>query len=152
MILSKNGFTIETKLYYSKNEIWIPVPEECCTETGCDFRTEGARYQAGFEQKGEEETAFWMAFEASFDTRMKLEVSLPGEEEYYHVIPCNIYGDNHADEVRIGEFPLLTKEHPEAAFCSPYWEFRADRAAMPISALCCKKGTAAVSVDPFSSE
>ncbi len=152
MILSKNGFTIETKLYYSKNEIWIPVPEECCTETGCDFRTEGARYQAGFEQKGEEETAFWMAFEASFDTRMKLEVSLPGEEEYYHVIPCNIYGDNHADEVRIGEFPLLTKEHPEAAFCSPYWEFRADRAAMPISALCCKKGTAAVSVDPYSEE
>ncbi len=158
MIIHKNGFTMEIKLYYSRNEIWIPVPEECCTETGCDFRTKDARYQAVFEEKGEEETAFRMGFEAACDTRMKLEVSLPGEEDYYHVIPCNIYGDNHAEEVRnahrmrIGEFPLLTREHPEAAFCSPCWEFRADRAAMPVSALCCKKGTAAVSVEPYSEE
>ena len=152
MMIRKSSFTMEIKLYYGRNEIWIPVPEECRTETGWDFRTEEARYQAFFERKSEDETAFWMAFEASYDTRMKLEISLPGEEDYYHVIPCNIYGDNHAEEVRIGEFPLLTQNHPEAAFCSPYWEFRADRAAMPLSALCCKKGTAAVSVDPYSEE
>ena len=152
MILRKNGFALNIKFYYGKNEIWIPIPEECCTEAGCDFRTAQFRYQAFFEQKGEEETAFSMVFEASYDTRMKMEVTLSGEEDYYHVIPCNIYGDNHAEEVRIGEFPLLTKAHPEAAFCSPYWEFRADRAAMPLSALCCKRGTAAVSVDPYSEE
>ncbi len=152
MILRKNGFALNIKIYYGKNEIWIPIPEECYTEAGCDFRTAQFRYQAFFEQKGEEETAFSMVFEASYDTRMKMEVTLSGEEDYYHVIPCNIYGDNHAEEVRIGEFPLLTKAHPEAAFCSPYWEFRADRAAMPLSALCCKRGTAAVSVDPYSEE
>ncbi len=74
------------------------------------------------------------------------------ENPLFHVIPCNIFGDNHAGEVCIGEFPLLTKLHPEAAFCSPYWEFRADRAAMPVSALCGHGGVVAVSVDPYSEE
>lgn len=153
MVLKTGGFDLQIKIFYGKNEIWIPMPEECYTEKGCEFQTKEALYRVLFDKDGPEgERGFRMEFCASYDTRMKLQVSLPGEENYYHVIPCNIYGDNHAKEVRIGEFPLLTTEHPEAAFCSPYWEFRADRAAMPLSALCCDRGTVAVSIDPYSAE
>ncbi len=153
MILEINGFQAEIEFFYGKNEIWIPVPKECCTETGCDYRTEDARYRVTFHREtAPGEWEYRMEFQASYDTRMKLQISLPGQEDCFHVIPCNIYGDNHAGEVRIGEFPLLTEAHPEAAFCSPYWEFRADRAAMPLSALCCRKGTVAVSIEPYSEE
>ena len=153
MEIRSGEFILQVKILYGKNGIWIPVPEDCCTDKGCDFRTKEAEYHVAFEQsEAEGEIAYRMSFKASYDTCMKLLVSLPGEEDCFHVIPCNIYGDNHAEDVRIGEFPLLTEKHPEAAFCSPYWEFRADRAAMPLTALCCKRGVAAVSVDPYSDE
>ncbi len=153
MILKLNGFNLKVNIFYGKNDIWIPVPDSCYTEGGCEFRTKDAEYRVAFDKEGSEgEISYRMEYHASYDTRMKLQISLPEEKDYFHVIPCNIYGDNHAEEVRIGEFPLLTEIHPEAAFCSPYWEFRADRAAVPLSALCCGRGTAAISVDPYSEE
>lgn len=153
MRLKSGGFDLQISFFYGKNEIWIPIPEECCTEKGCEFRAEDAWYRVAFERNGADgEIGFLMEFRASYDTRMKMQIALTGETDYFHVIPCNIYGDNHAKEVRIGEFPLLTEAHPEAAFCSPYWEFRADRAAMPLSALCCGRGTAAVSIEPYAAE
>lgn len=153
MTITLCEFPLELKVFYRKSEIWIPVPEEYCTEKGCDFQTKDACYRVLFEREEPEgELGFRMEFRADYDTCMKLQISLPGEKDYFHVIPCNIYGDNHAEEVRIGEFPLLTYSHPEAAFCSPYWEFRADRAAVPLSALCYGAGTVAVSVDPYSEE
>ena len=36
------------------------------------------------------------------------------------------------------------------AFCAPLWEFRADRAAMPLAALCWDGGVAAAAVEPYS--
>ena len=153
MTLKLNGFNLKVNIFYGKNEIWIPVPDSCYTEDGCEFRTKDAEYRVAFDKEGENgEIGYRMEFCASYDTRMKLQLSLPEEEDYFHVIPCNIFGDNHAEEVRIGEFPLLTELHPEAAFCSPYWEFRADRAAIPLSALCCRRGVAAISVVPYSEE
>ena len=153
MILKINGFNLKINIFYGKNEIWIPVPDSCYTEEGCEFQTKDAEYRVAFHKEGPDgEFGYRMEYHASYDTRMKLQLSLPEEKDYFHVIPCNIYGDNHAEEVRIGEFPLLTEIHPEASFCSPYWEFRADRAAVPLSALCCAGGVAAISVDPYSEE
>ena len=83
-------------------------------------------------------------------TQLRMQLAVPGQTEYFHVIPCNIYGDNHAEEAKPGEFPLLTQAHHEVAFCAPLWEFRADRAAMPLSALCWNGGVAAVAVEPYS--
>lgn len=151
MIQNMNGLSLDIKVHYRRKDVWIPVPETCYTDTGCLCETPEATYRLML-WKEEGTICYRMEYQASYDTQMRLELSLPEEEGLFHVIPCNIFGDNHAGEVRIGEFPLLTKMHPEAAFCSPYWEFRADRAAMPLSALCCNRGVAAVSVDPYSEE
>lgn len=147
-----NGFSLEIEVQYRRKDVWIPVPEGCYMENGCHYETPEAVYRLTLWEEEGSVTGYRMECQASYDTQMRLRLSLPGEEGLFHVIPCNIFGDNHAGEVRIGEFPLLTELHPEAAFCSPYWEFRADRAAMPVSALCGHGGVVAVSVDPYSEE
>ncbi len=80
----------------------------------------------------------------------RLSARVVGGEDIFHVIPCCIYGDNNEKEVHAGEFPLLCEGKKEGdVFRSPYWSFRADRAAMPLSAVCTGKGTLAVAVDPY---
>ena len=68
------------------------------------------------------------------------------------MIPCNNFSDNHASEAKLGEFPLLTTEHKECTFCSPRWEYRADRAAVPLSALCCENRAAGVFIQPYADD
>ena len=77
--------------------------------------------------------SYEMAADVEFDTRVHLELTLKGEANAYHVIPCTIYGDNNIDKIKVGEIPALTEKYKEARFCSPYWELRADRAAEPVS-------------------
>jgi len=113
------------------------------------YRKEGAVYQASF-RKTENKVNYKMEFEARYLTKLKMELTWPGEEDYFHLIPCNIYGNNNEDDVRPGEFPLLTNKYEGERFCSPYWEFRADRAAMPVSVLCGRSGVVGVSIDPYS--
>ncbi len=97
-------------------------------------------------------------------SQARLSARVAGGEDIFHVIPCCIYGDNNEKEVQAGEFPLLCEEAGEGqsgkstdgeeskdVFRSPYWSFRADRAAMPLSAICTRQGTLAVSVDPYDS-
>ena len=84
------------------------------------------------------------------ETQIRLSVSFGGGQDAFHVIPCNIYGDNNIDRVKPGEFPSLTRAHTGTRFCSPFWEFRADRAAMPVSMMSLGTWTAGISVDPYS--
>lgn len=130
---------------------WFEVPGECVTDRGLCYEWEGARYECSF-SAGKESgiTEYRMAFHAPFLTKLRLELELIGGEDYFHLIPCNIYGDNNAAEARPGEFPLLTEQYPGHKLCSPYWEFRADRAAMPLSVLCCTAGALGISADPYS--
>ena len=81
-------------------------------------------------------------------TKVRLAASPVESENAFHVIPCCIYGDNNAAEVHAGEFPLLCDEEGEDVFRASRWEFRADRAALPLSAICTEKGVLAVTVDP----
>lgn len=145
------GLQMKITLFYRRKEEWLPIPEECWTGGECRYQIPDGLFYASFAER-EGEYAYEMGFDASFGTQMKLMLTLEGGRDYYHVIPCNIYGTNHAEEVRPGEYPLLTEEHPEIPFCSPYWEFRADRAAIPLSALCWDGGVAAVSICPYSEE
>lgn len=115
-----------------------------------DFSVPEGRYYCSLDTRCQSEISYRMGFDVSYETQLKLEIEITDEADYYHVIPCNIFGNNHADRVKPGEFPQLTNDHPELAYCSAYWEFRADRAAAPLSALCCQKGTVAVSIDPYS--
>lgn len=85
-----------------------------------------------------------------FDTQVRLAVSMLGEEEIFHVIPCTIYGDNNIDRVKPGELPHLTNKYAETRLCAPFWELRADRAAVPVSMMSDDERTAGISVDPYS--
>lgn len=91
-----------------------------------------------------------LRFQASAPAQVRMELSLAGEEELFHLIPANIFGDNNLEKAQTGEYPMLTYEHPEDVFCSPCWEFRADRATQPVSMLCCKRGALGVSIQPYT--
>jgi len=91
-----------------------------------------------------------LSVESGFDTQIRLRLSLAGETDLFHLIPCNIYGDNNFSQVRPGEFPLLTTERTADIECSPFWEFRADRSSHPVSMLCSADGAVGVSIDPYT--
>jgi hypothetical protein len=101
-------------------------------------------------ESGENSLPYAVSFTSDFDTRLRLRLELPGEKDYFHLIPANIYGDNNVKMAKTDEYPILTEEYGDSPFCSPYWEFRADRAPQPVSMLCCRKGAAGISIDPYS--
>ncbi len=144
-----NGFSVKCHFYYFRNEDWYEIPEDLLTEEGFLYQQDSATYFCRL-QGGKDTVLYQMGFDAPYETKLKLELELQEENSYYHLIPCNIFGDNHADEAKPGEFPLLTYAHQDNSFCSPMWEFRADRAATPISALACEKGAVGISIEPYA--
>lgn len=80
-------------------------------------------------EKTEEGWNYEMEADCDYETQVRLMVESREKEEAFHVIPCTIYGDNHMDRVKKGEFPGLTSQWAGTRFCSPFWELRADRAA-----------------------
>ncbi len=144
-----NNYKLIISFSYYKDDAWIEIPKSYVNEGGLHYQIEGASYYCEFKQEADG-ICYDMGFQASYETKIKCELELLEEEDLFHLIPCNIYGDNNASGAKPGEFPLLTKEHKDVAFCSPYWEFRADRAASPFSAIACKRGAVGISVDPYS--
>lgn len=151
MIIVKNSFKLELSFSYSKNNEWFAVPDEVVNEKGFAYETEDAGFFCSFK---ETETSgiieYKMGFNANYPTRLRLAVRVANEDGYYHLIPCNIYGNNNAGGAMPGEFPFLTVEYTEDPFCSERWEFRADRASTPVSVLACNKGAVGLSIDPYS--
>ena len=94
--------------------------------------------------------AYQLAIAAAQLTRLQLRLAVPGAKDVFHLIPCCIYGDNNLRGAEPGHFPNLTTEHPGNVSCAPYWEFRADRASLPVSLLCFEGGVAGVSISPYS--
>ena len=149
MKLDLNSQTLNVSFACRIEDAWVPVPETACTQSGFDWTLNGAHYSAQFTPAGDT-LCYTLQMDAPNPTQLRMWLAVPGQSNYFHVIPCNIYGDNHAAEAKPGEFPLLTKDHHEVAFCAPLWEFRADRAAMPLAALCWDGGVAAAAVEPYS--
>ena len=141
MKLDLNSQTLNVSFACRIEDAWVPVPETACTQSGFDWTLNGAHYSAQFTPAGDT-LCYTLQMDAPNPTQLRMWLAVPGQSDYFHVIPCNIYGDNHATEAKPGEFPLLTKDHHEVAFCAPLWEFRADRAAMPLAALCWDGGVA----------
>lgn len=133
--------------FYRDGE-WFRIPQDVVSENGFSYESDGACYSASF--SGSTPLSYTLTMKAPFRTKLKMEIQLEGETELFHLIPCNIYGNNNLEKILPGEYPVLTDLHPETPFCSPYWEFRADRACLPVSILCCSRGAAGVSIDPYS--
>lgn len=127
MKLDLNSQTLNVSFACRIEDAWVPVPETACTQSGFDWTLNGAHYSAQFTPAGDT-LCYTLQMDAPNPTQLRMWLAVPGQSDYFHVIPCNIYGDNHAAEAKPGEFPLLTKDHHEVAFCAPLWEFRADRA------------------------
>jgi len=87
-------------------------------------------------------------------TRIGMFLSLPGttpETPVYHVLPGLLFGDNNlANVLDKSAFHHLTTEPLEGKAFSPVWEFRADRCAMPLSAMCSEDAVIAISIDPYA--
>ncbi len=81
---------------------------------------------------------------------IKIALRLIDEDGLYHLIPCNIHGDNNLAKAKPGFFPNLTFDYPESDSTSPEWEFRADRASHPVSIVTCKRGAVGISINPYS--
>jgi hypothetical protein len=85
-------------------------------------------------------------------TRLRLTLEFPEVNAAFPIIPGVLFGDNNLEHAGPGHFPNLTTLHPDNVSCSPYWEFRADRASLPLSILCYDGGVAAVSIDPYTEQ
>ncbi len=149
--LELNGAALEVKVEYWQDEIWKEAVEK--SPASLTLGTPCGDY-----------IPYILKADSAVPTQVRLSARVAGGEDIFHVIPCCIFGDNNEKEVQAGEFPLLCEKRkdgqdrqdghePESddVFRSPFWSFRADRAAMPLSAICTKKGTLAVTVDPYDS-
>lgn len=96
-------------------------------------------------------TEYVLEFTAAYPTRIKLEAVLSGSNPW-HLVPCCTYGDNNIEQAQPGQYPNLTELHPEERYSSIFWEFRADRAATPVSMLFTDAEAAAISIDPYSTD
>ncbi len=149
-VITLGDAKIALSMEYLKDELWHAAPlrsvESLHTHLGTDIQlslhltpdAHGYRYR--------------LAVTAEFDTRVRLRLQLIDGKEVFHLIPCNIHGDNNIDLTGPGEYPHLTKQFPEDKFCAPLWEFRADRAALPVSVLCHSGGAIGISIDPYSDQ
>lgn len=143
-----NNFSVNVRLLYSAGGRWETAS---LTETKNGFLAEykDARTELVWEKK-EDVIHYELKLHSSFPTQVRLELELLDEEELFHLIPSNLFGDNNLEKAQPGEYPMLTTMHPEDVFCSPFWEFRADRASQPVSILCCKKGAVGISIAPYT--
>lgn len=133
---------------YCQEGKWYDIPEEAINDNGFFYEKEGAAYSLRLTET-EYGCDYRLEQKASCNTRLRFRLQGEGEEAF-HVIPCNIYGDNNIDRVKPGEFPSLTDKYPGTRFCSPFWAFRADRAAMPLTAMVMGELSVGISIDPLS--
>ena len=133
---------------YCQEGKWYDIPEEAINDNGFFYEKEGAAYSLRLTET-EYGCDYRLEQKASCNTRLRFRLQGEGEEAF-HVIPCNIYGDNNIDRVKPGEFPSLTDKYPGTRFCSPLWAFRADRAAMPLTAMVMGEFSVGISIDPYS--
>ncbi|MFO7869830.1 MAG: hypothetical protein R6V03_00145 [Kiritimatiellia bacterium] len=85
-------------------------------------------------------------------TRVQLSLEPEQASHPFHIIPAVLFGDNSLSNTPKPIFPHLTARKSEESNCSPYWEFRADRASHPVSILYFDTGIAAVSIEPYSDD
>ncbi len=149
MCIELNGMKLSFSVY--QDGIWHETELRPAGEGVLAAENGLGRFEMRYRQESPEEIRYSLRFSATLPSRLRMTAE-PAErtEEPFHLIPACLFGSNNADRVRPGEFPLLTDRFPGVRFCASAWEFRADRAAMPISVLCTKEGVYGISVDPYA--
>ena len=99
---------------YCQEGKWYDIPEEAINDNGFFYEKEGAAYSLRLTET-EYGCDYRLEQKASCNTRLRFRLQGEGEEAF-HVIPCNIYGDNNIDRVKPGEFPSLTDKYPGTGF------------------------------------
>src|ERR1043166_2115854 len=74
-----------------------------------------------------------LSFESERPTRLQLRLEVAQARNPFHAIPGGIFGDHNLGPCEPKRLAHLTTSRPDAIDCSPYWEFRADRASHPVS-------------------
>lgn len=97
-----------------------------------------------------EDWDYTLSFTAPWPTRLRFSLTPLHCRQPFHLIPANLHGDNALAQGEAGHFPNLTDQPAETPFSASLWEFRADRAPCPISALCDEAGVVAMSIQPYS--
>lgn len=138
-------------VYWDKSKTWHPLE---LVQKGNIVETKGpVKVTLTFIDEGEHLT-YDMDVKSPEPTRVGILLSLPGtttETPVFHVLPGLLFGDNNLANVRAkSAFPHLTHNPLRGRAFSPVWEFRADRCAMPLSAMCSEKAVIAISIDPYT--
>ena len=138
-------------VYWDESKTWRPLE---LVQDGNTVKSEGlVKVTFSFIDEGQYLT-YNLDVQSPEPTRIGMFVSLPGttsETPVYHVLPGLLFGDNNlANVLDKNAFHHLTNEPFEGKALSPVWEFRADRCAMSLSAMCSEKAIIAISIDPYA--
>lgn len=131
---------------------WREVPLGVDAADRYVFRQAGLQGSLTWAGGANDRRDFALEFAAVEPVRLRLEYVWRGEGKCFHLIPACLFGDNNHDVVRPNEFPTLHAPDPANPAAAPLWEFRADRAACPVSMLCTPAGVIGLSIDPYADE
>jgi hypothetical protein len=148
MRVELNGFAIDLSVLAWRHGHWSALPL-MRRDNDATAERDGLRARLSLRPVADR-IDYEIGFNSDYATRLRLRLSLVGEQDLFHLIPGNIHGDNNAAHVLPGQFPVLCDDRLHERNRAPLWEFRADRASHPVSVLCCGRGAVAVSVAPYS--
>ncbi len=149
MTIPLAGFDVALSLQMWRDGAWLTLPTQL-DESGFRADSSVGRVRATVDRRAPDRITWVVWFTAPVASRLRVIAALPGATDVFHLIPGCIHGDNNAAHVHPGHFPVLSAEKPWERHRAPLWEFRADRASHPISALCTSRGAVALEIDPYS--
>lgn len=150
LALTADGLQTQLSLAVWYEDRWKPLRLREAEADGYRGDGHGAHLALRLEPVSAYETRYRLRLEAEHPTRVQLRLALADASGCFHIIPGQLFGDNNLAKAEPGHFPHLTQQHPGNVSCSPYWEFRADRASHPVSLFCFAGGVAGVSITPYS--
>lgn len=100
----------------------------------------------------QETLEYSITYSSKTKTSIVIEISCENNDDIFHLIPCNIHGDNNLEKAKPGYFPNLTTTHKNHITSSPIWEFRADRASHPVSIIATSNDAIGISVNPYMND
>ena len=140
------GMDISFEFY--QDGIWHEIDPSYVSETGlCADLPQGV-FNASFAPVNEGVWDYTLSISSRMPSKLRMTLRAPASDDVFHLIPGCIFGNNNAERVK-PEYPLLMEARPGQPFCSPVWEFRADRAAIPASILYGNGRVYGASIDPF---